>query len=114
MELDHQAVLRDIGLIETVINMIQIPFDLAKRYEVRSSLGYDTTAKQEGAKEDAVSIVSLHDGSEERLKGILALCYNVLRVFLIGTHEDESQLARNQIMSFMSQVILGSNCLCVI
>ena len=96
MILDHQAVLRDIGLIETVINMIQIPFDLAKRYEVRSSLGYDTTAKQEGAKEDAVSIVSLHDGSEERLKEILALCYNVLRVFLIGTHEDESQLARNQ------------------
>ncbi|KAI9493708.1 hypothetical protein BDB00DRAFT_822221 [Zychaea mexicana] len=92
----HQALLRDIGLIETVINMIQIPFDLAKRYEVRSSLGYDTTVKQEGAKEDAVSIVSLHDGSEERLKEILALCYNVLRIFLIGSYEEDQQLARNQ------------------
>ncbi|KAI9249172.1 hypothetical protein BDA99DRAFT_575816 [Phascolomyces articulosus] len=92
----HQAVLRDIGLIETVINMIQIPFDLAKRYEVRASLSHDTVSRQEGAKEDAVSIVSLHDGSEERLKEILALCYNVLRVFLIGTYEDDSQLARNQ------------------
>lgn len=83
--------LRDIGAIEAAINIIQIPFNLSKRYELRPSL----SAKRDSTQEEAVSIIDLHNGRENRLRSILLLCYNLLRVFLIQG-EDLEEFAKNQ------------------
>jgi hypothetical protein len=36
--IDHQTLLCDIGIIETVLQIIVVPFDLAKRKRVRDKL----------------------------------------------------------------------------
>lgn len=93
--------LRDIGVIEAAINIIQVPFNLAKRYEVHASLRRRSArAKQDQhrTQEDAVSIADILSGREERLQSILSLCYSLLRVFLIksDTNTDTDELAKNQ------------------
>ncbi|KAI8393697.1 uncharacterized protein BYT42DRAFT_609468 [Radiomyces spectabilis] len=77
----HQVLLRDIGVIEAVISMIQIPFDLGKRRRVRTAK--DTQVYFSAEYERAVPLDHLQTTNEYRLKTILSLCYHLLRVFLI-------------------------------
>lgn len=87
--IDHQSLLRDIGIIETIIAMIRVPFDLSKRYETRASLQCGPIHQPQHQTEHAVSVGSLLDNSEPHLKSIVSLCYNLLRVFLISGGEDD-------------------------
>lgn len=87
--IDHQSLLRDIGIIETIIAMIRVPFDLSKRYETRASLQCGPIHQPQHQTEHAVSVGSLMDNSEPHLKSIVSLCYNLLRVFLISGGEDD-------------------------
>ncbi|KAI9318767.1 hypothetical protein BX666DRAFT_2026190 [Dichotomocladium elegans] len=94
----HQALLRDIGIIEAVIAMIQVPFDLEKRYKVRTSLPQDHLSKYEPPLEEPVCIERFLANNDENLVSIIALCYNLLRVFLIGksAHHEASEVSKNQ------------------
>ncbi|KAG0179979.1 hypothetical protein DFQ29_001424 [Apophysomyces sp. BC1021] len=95
----HQALIRDIGIIETVVSMIQIPFDLARRCEVHSHSGASNHSKHfESYHGDAVSVNDIIENREPRLKSVLSLCYSLLRVFLVGgsMYEDSGEQSKNQ------------------
>lgn len=81
--IDHQALLRDNGIIETVIYMIQIPFNLAKRTKFRRNMK-NSQPFETSNEEKIVTLEALDSDQEPRLKIILTLCYNLLRVFLLG------------------------------
>lgn len=93
----HQILLRDIGIIKTVIDMIVVPFNLAKRRNIREKLqrqkpfNSDNNTASLGSNEKEVTRSELLLNTE--LQNILTLCYHLLRVFLIRTpttlHEDE-------------------------
>ncbi|KAF7730560.1 hypothetical protein EC973_001941 [Apophysomyces ossiformis] len=96
---DHQALIRDIGIIETVVNMIQIPFDLARRCEVQSHSAMPNHPKShETYHGEATTVNDIIENREPRLKSILSLCYSLLRVFLVGgsMYEDSDEQAKNQ------------------
>ncbi|KAL0092132.1 IP3 receptor [Phycomyces blakesleeanus] len=95
----HQSLIRDNGIIECVVNMIQIPFSLAKRYEMRNDGQSDNYKRREPASEDVVPIDTLFNPQESRLKTILTLCYNLLRVFLVGgsKYEESNEHVKNQL-----------------
>ncbi|KAI7861289.1 inositol 1,4,5-trisphosphate/ryanodine receptor-domain-containing protein [Spinellus fusiger] len=94
----HQSLIRDIGIVECVINMIQIPFDLGKRYQARSQGRYDKTGHHEMPCEDIVQVKDIFTSREARLKTILTLCYNLLRVFLVGEsrYQESDEQTKNQ------------------
>ncbi|KAL9543559.1 hypothetical protein MBANPS3_008056 [Mucor bainieri] len=84
----HQLLVRDIGIVKTVIDMIVAPFNLAKRRKIRERLQRQTqqpspshqdTSAGEEEKEVTRSELLLNT----QLKHILTLCYHLLRVFLI-------------------------------
>ncbi|ORZ24144.1 hypothetical protein BCR42DRAFT_402338 [Absidia repens] len=92
----HQALLRDNGIIETVINMIQIPFDLGKRGKFNRNRKSDQVFGG-GSEEKVVDLGTLTLSSsdqhpEYRLKVVLTLCYNLLRVFLLGVSSYEENV----------------------
>lgn len=101
---DHQALLRDNGIIEAVIHMIQIPFNLAKRGKFNrnkksdQSPGGGYTYDEKVVDLDALTESTGDQQPEYRLKVILTLCYNLLRVFLLGasSFEENSDLKVNQ------------------
>ncbi|KAI7903144.1 uncharacterized protein BX663DRAFT_507611 [Cokeromyces recurvatus] len=98
----HQTLLRDIGIIDLVIDMIIVPFDLDKRKTVRDKLrSYHphfqqnkllNSSSKSKMKEKEVTKSELLLNT--KLRNVLALCYNLLRVFLIQkstyemTHDD--------------------------
>lgn len=107
----HQILLRDIGIIKTVIDMIVVPFNLAKRRKIREKLrrqkpfNSDNNTASSGSNEKEVtrSELLLNTG----LQDILTLCYHLLRVFLIRTpaifqedEEIESPGRENQLYVF--------------
>lgn len=68
--------------------MIQIPFNLAKRAKFRQNLKNNQSS--ESTKEErVVTLTALDSDQEPRLKIILTLCYNLLRVFLLGVSSYE-------------------------
>lgn len=102
--LDHQALLRDNGIIEAVIHMIQIPFNLAKRSKFNRNKKSDQSPgggylyEEKVVDLDALTESTSDQQPEYRLKVILTLCYNLLRVFLLGasSFEENSDLKANQ------------------
>ncbi|GAN04326.1 conserved hypothetical protein [Mucor ambiguus] len=86
----HQVLVRDIGIVKAVIDMIVVPFNLAKRRKVREKLQRQT--QQQPSSQDASYNNASSDEKEvtrselllnAQLKHILTLCYHLLRVFLI-------------------------------
>lgn len=85
----HQILVRDIGIIKTVIDMIVVPFNLTKRRKIREKLqrqtqqsfkqAVDCTTTSPDEKEVTRSELLLNT----QLKHILTLCYHLLRVFLV-------------------------------
>ncbi|KAI8977223.1 hypothetical protein BDF20DRAFT_988226 [Mycotypha africana] len=109
----HQDLLRDIGIIETVIDMIMAPFSLQKRKEIRrrARQTYSGSTQQQsylkGTEKEAKSDEIV---SNKKLRIILSLCYSLLRVFLIRpatietsgqqNHETHETALRNQYYIF--------------
>ncbi|CAO0799740.1 unnamed protein product [Mucor circinelloides] len=81
----HQILVRDIGIVKAVIDMIMVPFNLAKRRKIREKLqrqpSPDASNSTASSEEKEVTRSELLLNTE--LKHILTLCYHLLRVFLI-------------------------------
>ncbi|ORX46527.1 hypothetical protein DM01DRAFT_321913 [Hesseltinella vesiculosa] len=98
----HQSMLCENGVIEAVIRLIQIPFSIAKRRKVRKAILRGSTHDgDDGLAIDSEQMAVLHASDpdqEYRLKVILTLCYNLLRVFLlpVSDYEEQAELKRNQ------------------
>ncbi|CAO3631734.1 unnamed protein product [Cunninghamella blakesleeana] len=77
--------------------MIQIPFNLAKRAKFRQSLK-NNQSSENSKEEKFVTLAALDSDQEPRLKIILTLCYNLLRVFLLGvsSYEESHDHKTNQ------------------
>lgn len=84
----HQALLRDIGVIETVIHMIVVPFDVEKRAMIRTKLCHPNDISKKATDERKVTKSELL--LNKHLSDVLTLCYHLLRVFLIrkSVYED--------------------------
>lgn len=95
---DHQMLLRDIGIIETVIHMIIAPFDMDRRHLVRQLLNthQQSIFSHIDPSEPLVLLDELKRGDQGRLRSILTMCYHLIRVFLIGrsSFEEQSELAK--------------------
>ncbi|KAL0145319.1 hypothetical protein V8B55DRAFT_1460552 [Mucor lusitanicus] len=85
----HQILVRDIGIVKTVIDMIVVPFNLVKRRKVREALQCQTQqpfhqdVDHTNASSDEQEVTRSEFMLNTQLKHILTLCYHLLRVFLI-------------------------------
>jgi hypothetical protein len=77
--------LRDIGIIEAVVQIITIPFDLVKRKDVRENLRKSNNNLKQAHKYFKADgkVEKIGSLSQEKLRHILKMCYHLLRVFLI-------------------------------
>lgn len=72
--------MREIGIIEAVVQMIIVPFDLSKRKQVKEQLSKSNKyQKLKKTNDNEKPVQVMH----EKLRSIITLCYHLLRVFLI-------------------------------
>eukprot|EP00842_Homolaphlyctis_polyrhiza_P001352 jgi/Hompol1/2217/HPOL_001648-RA len=95
----HQKYLRETGIIDILICMLELPFDLAKRQAIRTKLAADFVTSTEPYVHESESEVTIEDmlkNQEPHLTSILQLIYALLQVFLINADEANQQyLARD-------------------
>jgi hypothetical protein len=92
----HQTLLREIGIIETVMDMIMAPFQLTKRNQ-QEAKGQQRPSDEEIASNPELNIV-------------FTLCYHLLRVFLIRKspfEEQESVSVENQMYVYRKAIKKG-------
>lgn len=76
----HQNLLREIGIIGTIMDMIKAPFHLTKRQD----RDFQETNDRKGSSSD-------QNVSNPELRIVLTLCYHLLRVFLIRKSSFEAE-----------------------
>nr|KAJ3422770.1 hypothetical protein HK105_006449 [Polyrhizophydium stewartii] len=95
----HQRYLRESGMIDIAVCMLEIPISLEKRRAVRQRLCADfalSDVELVHPDEVEVTLDDLAKGSEPRLTAIFRLIYSLLQVFLIGADEsNQLYLARD-------------------